>query len=108
MYQQKQPHHTHQEIAQTGGNDLGVVDDQRVALLQIVDDIVKVLMLNGVRVAVEHHQATVIAGLDGVLGDTLLGQIIVKIRGRKRRCGTLVNDSRHEKYIPFSAGGAFL
>jgi hypothetical protein len=37
-----------------------------------------------------------------MLGDALLGQIIVKIRGGKRGRGAIINDSRHENIVPFS------
>ena len=89
---------------QTGGNDLGIVDDQRVALLQIIQNIVKMPMLQRVRVAMHDHQAAVITRLDRMLGNTLLGQIVIKIRGGKRRCGTLVDNGRHEAIVPLSDG----
>ena len=50
---------------QTGGDDLRLIDDQRVTGIQIVHNVVKMLMLNGARVPVQHHQAAVIPGLHG-------------------------------------------
>ena len=61
-------------------NDARIVDDQRVPGIQVVDDVVEVPVLDGVRPAVEHHQPAVVARLDGRLRDALLGQVVHEIR----------------------------
>ncbi len=76
----------------TGGDDLGIIDDQHVAGVEIVDNIVKMAVRHRSRAPIEHHQARMVARFHRMLRDALLGEVIIKIRRRKRRFGHLVDD----------------
>ena len=77
---------------QAGGDDLGVVDDQHVTLADVVENIVKMLVVNGLRLSVQHHETGVIPLLHGMLGDQLLGEVVEEIRRPQVRLGTVVYD----------------
>ena len=65
---------------QSRGDHAGLVDHQRVAGVQIVDDVVKMPVLDAVVPPVQHHQPAVIPRLHRRLRNALLRQIIHKIR----------------------------
>jgi len=75
------------------GNHAGVVDDECIAGLQVVNDIVKMLMENRSRCAIKVHQARMVTGLQGRLRNALLGQVVVKIRRAKIGLGLFVYNS---------------
>ena len=60
-------------------NDPGLVDDQRVPGIQIIDDIVEVPVLNTLICPVIDQQAAVVAGFGRSLGDQLLRELVIKI-----------------------------
>ena len=62
-----------------GGQHPGIVHHQTVAGVQIVDDVVKMLMLNFPGFPVQHHQPGTVPPLQRRLGDQLFRQIIPKI-----------------------------
>ena len=63
------------------GDHLRLVDNQRVAGIEVIQNVVKMLVLTGAVPPVHHHQSGVIAGLHGGLGDELFRQEIIKISG---------------------------
>jgi phosphosulfolactate synthase (CoM biosynthesis protein A) len=63
---------------ETGGDDLGVVANQDIARLQIVDDIVKTLVLNRLLFPVDHHETAFIALLNWGLGNQLFRERKIK------------------------------
>ena len=65
------------------GDDLGIVDDEHIARVYVIEDIVEVLMLYGVFSSVEQHETAMVPLLCGVLCDKLLRQIVVKICGEQ-------------------------
>ena len=65
---------------QPRGNHPRFIDHQRVARVQIVDDVVKMPVLDAVVTPVQHHQTAVIPRLHRGLRNALLRQIIHKIR----------------------------
>ena len=66
---------------QTGGQHPGVVQDQTVAGVQEIRQVIEMVVSRGAAHPVQRHQAGGVPLLDGGLGDQLLGQIIVKITG---------------------------
>ena len=77
---------------EAGGDDLGVVDDQDVLGSDVVENIEKVLVVNGFRFSVQYHEAGVIPQLLGVLGDELLGKMVEEVRRPQIRLGAVVYD----------------
>ena len=79
------------------GHDARLIGDQQITGLEVVDDIVKMTMLdgaamlerNGIRstdgtarkLAVHHQEAAGITRLGGSLSDQLIGQVVIKIIG---------------------------
>ena len=61
------------------GNDLGIVNHQNVLGTEVVDDVVKMLMLDFPAFAVNDHQPRGVARLCGVLRDLVLRQLIKKV-----------------------------
>ena len=57
----------------TGGDHLGVIDDEDVARFQVVDHVVKMLIGKFSRLAVDHQQTGRITRLRGVLRDEFFG-----------------------------------
>ena len=66
---------------QTRRDNLRFVDDKRVAGVEVINDIVKMLMLQRAVLAVDNHQAAVIARLHRLLRDQLLREKVVEVRG---------------------------
>ena len=66
---------------QARGDDAGLVDDQHIAGVQVVDHIAEDFMLNRAGIAMVDEQAAAVARLDGRLRDQLLRQVIIKITG---------------------------
>ena len=67
------------DAKQAGGDHLGLVDDQGIAGVEVVDDIVEVLMFDLPAVPVVNQQAAVVPGFHGGLGDQLFGKVIVEV-----------------------------
>lgn len=61
------------------GDDLGIVDDQNVAGMKIILDVVKMPMRICVFRAVEHEKSGFVALFRRILRDQLLGQIVIVI-----------------------------
>ena len=61
---------------QTGRKDLRVVEDEQVALVEIVDDILEDTMLDRALGTVHHHQTRLVAVLDRVLGQHLRLELV--------------------------------
>jgi hypothetical protein len=57
------------KTSETSPNDFRVVDDQDIARLEVVADLVKTAMFYFPRATMEHHQTGVVAGLNGFLCD---------------------------------------
>ena len=66
-------------------HDTGLVRDQHVARLQVIDDIAEDAVVDGAVAAMEHEQAARIAGFGGRLGDQLIGQVVIKVIGTHLR-----------------------
>ena len=77
---------------QTGGNDLGVVDDEHVVRFQIINDIEEMLVCDLAACTVKHHQTGVITLLHRMLCDQLLGKIVKEVRGAKRGFWKLIDN----------------
>ena len=80
--QQQELHHAARAglvADQPRGDGARVVDNERVAGVQVIDHIAKGFILAHAGVAVDDHQAAGIARFDGALRDQLLRKIIVKI-----------------------------
>ena len=61
---------------QTGRKDLRVVEDEQVALVEIVDDILENTMLDRALGTVHHHQTRLVAVLGRVLGQHLRLELV--------------------------------
>ena len=61
---------------QTGRKDLRVVEDEQVALVEIVDDILEDTMLDRALGTVHHHQTRLVAVLGRVLGQHLRLELV--------------------------------
>ena len=59
--------------------DPGLVDDQAIPLLHIVDEVAEPLLFDCIERAVEDHQARRIPRFCGMLGDEIPGQRILKV-----------------------------
>ena len=64
---------------QASGHDAGLVGDEQVARLEVVEDVEEAAVLDGAVLAVQHEQAAGVAGLGRGLGDELVGQRVVKV-----------------------------
>ena len=86
-----------------GGNDLRGIDNQHILGAQVVHDITEYPMRHGTLGAVEHHQPTAVPLGAGALGNKLLGQLVVKIRGHKVGLYSHVFNSFFIRHKHFSA-----
>ena len=75
---------------QASGHDAGLVGDEQVARLEVVEDVEEVAVLDGAVLAVQHEQAAGVAGLGRGLGDELVGQRVVKVFGAHVRGPSLM------------------
>ena len=64
---------------QSGGNYPGIVQDHAVSRFQIVQNVVKMTVLNAVLLPVQNHQPAGISLLRRGLSNQLLRQVIIKI-----------------------------
>ena len=62
-----------------GRDDFGVIDHQTVALLEVIDDVIKMLVLHLAGLFVQHHQPGGVPLLQGSLGDQFFGKVVIKI-----------------------------
>ena len=65
------------------GNHLGIVKDQHISRIQVVDHIVKDPVFDGLIPTIQHHQPGTVPWLQRRLGDAVLGKVIVKILCRQ-------------------------
>ena len=70
------------------GHDAGLVGDEQVAGLEVVDQVEEVAVLDGAVLAVEDEQVAVVARLAGGLRDESLGKVVVEVvRTHAGHCG---------------------
>jgi hypothetical protein len=69
------------------GNDLGVVEDEEVAEIEIVGDVAELPVRQRAGGAIEDEESRLIAPRRGVLGDQLGREIIVEV-GEKQGGGS--------------------
>ena len=64
---------------QTRGDDLGLVNDQGISRVEIINNIVEVLMLNLSVFPVVYQETAVIPRFHGGLGNQLFGKVVVEV-----------------------------
>jgi hypothetical protein len=66
---------------ETGRDYPAIVENENVTFVEVIDEVMKMTMLEMPGAAVEYHEARMVTGLDGMLGDEPGGEMIIEIAG---------------------------
>jgi hypothetical protein len=66
---------------EAGGDDAGIVEDEDVASLEKIGEVLELTVFDLAGVAMEDEEAGLIAAGGGLLGDQFRGQVVMEIGG---------------------------
>ena len=63
-----------------GGKHAGIVEDEKVVFVEIVDNLLEDAMLYRTGFAIDHHEARLVAVFGRILGNLLFGEFELELR----------------------------